>query len=59
MLVIPGENAVQAIQEVFFLVEAVRLARVDDQLGLDAIALEAAVKFLALAGRNDWVGVTL
>src|SRR5437016_2492824 len=42
-----------------FLVKAVRLTRVDNQLGLDAVALEAAVKLLALAWGIDRVGVSL
>jgi len=53
MFVIPGEDAVQAIQQVLFLVKAVGLARVDDKFGIDAVALEAAVEFLALAGGID------
>src|SRR6267378_1867675 len=59
MLVVPGEDAIQAIQEVLLLVKAVRLARVNDELGLDAVALQAAVKFLALAERIDQVGISL
>jgi len=59
MPVVPGEDAVQAIEEVLLLVKAVRLARVNDELGLDAIALQTAVEFLALAGRIDQVGVSL
>jgi len=42
--------AVQAIQEVLSFMKAVRLARVHDEFGFDAVALEAAVEFLALAG---------
>jgi len=38
---------------VLLLVKAMRLAWVNDELGLDAIALQAAVKFLALAERID------
>src|SRR5439155_26508062 len=49
MRVVPCEDAIQAIKEVLFLMKAVRLTRVNDQLGLDAIALKAAVKLLALA----------
>src|SRR5207245_1164345 len=59
MLVIPGEDAVQTVQQVFFFVKTMRLARVDDQLGLDAVALEATVEFLALARRVDRIGVAL
>src|SRR5712692_973140 len=59
MLVVPSEDAVQAIQQVLFLVEAVRLARVDDQFGYDAVTFEAAVEFLALPERIDRIRVTL
>src|SRR6266850_7131268 len=59
ILVVPGEDAVEAIEEVLFLAEAVGLARVDDHLGLDAIALQAAIKFLALAQRVREVHITL
>src|SRR5713101_4691588 len=59
ILVVPGEDAVQAVQQMLFFVEAVRLARIDDKLGFDAIALKAAVEFLALAWRVDRVGVAL
>jgi CBS domain containing-hemolysin-like protein len=59
MLVVPGEDAVQAVEEVLLLVKAVRLARVNDELGLDAVALQAAVEFLALAERIDQVGISL
>src|SRR6266478_1250278 len=59
MLVVPGEDAVQTVHQVFLFMEAVRLARVHDQFGFDAVALEAAVEFLALARRIDGVGVAL
>src|SRR6266478_6645333 len=59
VLVVPGEDAVQTVQQMFFFVEAVRLARVDDQFRFDAVAFEAAVEFLALARRVDRVGVAL
>ena len=59
MLVVPGKDAVQAIQKVFFFVEAVGLARVHNEFRLDAITFEAAVEFLALARRIDWVSVAL
>src|SRR5258707_5484825 len=49
MLVVPSEDAVQAVQQMLFFVKAVGLARIDDQFGFDAVALEAAVEFLALA----------
>src|SRR2546421_11823360 len=39
--------------------KAVRLARVHDEFGFDAVALEAAVKLLALAWGIDRVGVSL
>jgi hypothetical protein len=44
---------------VLLLVKAVWLARVDNQLGLHAVALESAIEFLALAGGIDRVGVSL
>ncbi len=59
MLVAPGEDAVQAVQEMFFFLKAVRFAGVDYQLGFDAVALEAAVEFLALPEGVDRVGVAL
>src|SRR5215468_3954752 len=49
VLVIPGEDAVQPIEQVLFFVEAVGLTRVEDQLGFHTIALQPAVQFLALA----------
>src|SRR5207302_6089900 len=59
VFVVPGEDAVQTIEKVLFLVETVRLARVDNHFGLDAVALQAAVTFLALARRIDGTGVAL
>src|SRR5260370_20984665 len=59
MLVVPGKDTIQAIQEVFFLVKALGLARVDDQLGLNAVVLEATVEFLALARGIGRVGISL
>jgi len=43
----------------FFLAEAVRFAGVDDHLGFNPVALQAAVEFLALAQRVREVRVTL
>src|SRR5204862_543909 len=37
VLVVPGEDAIQAVQEMFFFVEAVRLAGVQDEFSLDSI----------------------
>src|SRR5260370_7308697 len=59
MLVVPGEDAVQTVQQMFFFVAAVRLARIDNKLGFDAVAFEAAVEFLALARRINGIGVPL
>src|SRR5882724_3121529 len=42
-----------------FFVKAVGLARIDDQFGFDAVALEAAVEFLALAGGISRISVAL
>src|SRR5712691_3455563 len=53
IFVVPGQDAVETIEEVFFLAEPVRFARVGDQFGLNAVALQAAIEFLALA---QWVG---
>ena len=59
MLVVPRENTIEAIQEVLFFVKAVRLARIHNEFGFDAVALQAAIEFLALAWRVDRVGVSL
>ena len=59
MLVVPGEDAVQAIEQVLFFVKAMRFSRVDDKFGFDAVALQAAVEFLALAEGIGRIGVPL
>src|SRR5438552_15379870 len=56
VLVVPGEDAIQAVQEMFFFVEAVRLAGVQDEFSLDSIAFEAAVELLALTGGSTELG---
>jgi hypothetical protein len=38
MLVVPFEDAVQAVEEVFLFAEAVGLARVNDQFSFDTVA---------------------
>jgi hypothetical protein len=47
--VVPREDAIQSVQQMLLLVETVRLSRVDDQFGLDAISLQPAVQLLALS----------
>jgi hypothetical protein len=59
MPVVPGEDAGAHVKNVFLFAEAVRLARVDDQLGFDAVALQSTIEFLALAQGIDWVRVAL
>src|SRR6266436_10363222 len=59
VLVVPGEDTVQAIQKVFFFVKAVGLARVHNEFSFDTVAFEAAIEFVTLAGGIDSVRVTL
>ena len=59
VFVVPSDDAVQAIEQMFFLAEAVRLTRIDDQIGWDAVTLQPSIKLLALSERINRVGVTL
>src|SRR5262245_6619523 len=47
----PRDDTVQPIEEVLLLAQAVRLARVEHEIGVDVVALEAAIELLALADR--------
>jgi hypothetical protein len=59
IFVIPSEDAIQAVHEMLFFMEAVRLAWVEHQFRIDSIAFEATVKLEALADRVDGVGFAL
>src|SRR6185503_15111087 len=56
VLVEPGDDAVEAVDEVLLLAQPVRLARVDDEIRLDVVALQPAVELLALTDRIGFVG---
>src|SRR5260370_24520545 len=43
----------------FFFVEAVGLARIDDQIRLHSVTFQAAIEFLALAERVNGIGASL
>src|SRR5262249_18711808 len=59
ILLIPRHHPVQPVEEVLLLAQAVPLARVEDELGRHAVALQGAVELLALADRVGGVRLAL
>src|SRR5262249_34258715 len=57
--VVPRDDAIEAIEEMLFLAQPVRLARIQHEIGLDAVPLQAAIKLLALSDRIGRVVLAL
>ena len=59
MLLVPGDDAVEAVEFVLFFMEAVIFARILDKLGRRTIKLEPAIEAGTLAERVSGVGLAL